>query len=126
MHIKKNETSFKGTYFFNKTQKRDFIKVKRENGLALSLLRNYLKQYQQKANVRLSFVDDILTLSTTGKANRYAHNSDKLTSSVIIEAKDVSMLLIEKSSGILEKSGLLWKPAQPYKSQSKRLEKCIF
>lgn len=90
------------------------------------MLQIYLKQYQQKANVRLSYFNDILTISTTGKANRYAHNVQKLTKAELGGSENRSGLLIEKSKIVLENADLLWKPKTPYKSQLKRMAKADF
>lgn len=123
--VSSSNITFNGTYFFNKTQKRAFGYGYR-NELALAQLKNFLKQYQQKANIRLFYQNDILTLSTTGKANRYAHNAVSLTKEERLAAKDLGALLIEKSTTILNNAKLLWKPDTTYKTALKNIKQPVF
>lgn len=118
----KTQLNFKGTYFFNKTQKRDFHSSPVIGTFtALSNLRKYLKNYQQTANVRLSYnkKDEFIKMSTTGKANRYAHGEEKITIEEMAQSENLSKLLIEKANNILDNAGLIIPRKNPAKKQKK-------
>lgn len=106
----KPQLNFQGTYFFNKTEKRNFHLSEIPGTKAgLIALRKHLKKYQQTANVRLAFVqnNDFITMSTSGKANRYAGKKNKITFDEMKKVTNLGNLLIEKANNILEQANLL-------------------
>lgn len=118
----KPQLNFQGTYFFNKTEKRD-LHLSEIPGTKAGLiaLRKHLKKYQQTANVRLAFNqnNDFITMSTSGKANRYAGKKNKITFDEMKKVTNLGDLLIEKANSILEQANLLKLRQTPPKKHSK-------
>lgn len=117
----KTQLNFKGTYFFNKTEKRNFhISSIPGTDSALITLRKHLKNYQQIANIRLSYNkgDNFIAMSTTGKANRYAGQKTKITFNEMGKVTNLGNLLIEKANSVLEQAGILKLRKNPPKKHS--------